>query len=299
MKRPVLVEDLDLPAPWIEALKDNGIRLAPQLALAQPSSIARILGASLASAREVVREAARRLGLERQWVEEVEAHGEKVTTCSLNLDRLLNGGIEVGWVTELYGPFASGKTQLCHQLCVNAQLGKKQGGLGSKAAYIDTEGSFRPERAREMAEALGLDLAEALRNIVVFRPSSVKEQMAAVSELKQMAKKVRLVAVDTVINLFRAEYSEEVIERQWRLLLHLRQLQELAELGVAVVVANHVVTEPSGVEVPAGGVVLDAGIVKIKLSRHRGLWRAELEASPYLPEGEALFRISREGVRDP
>lgn len=299
MKRPVLIEDLGLPTPWVEALKESGLKLSLQLVLSQPDQIAKILGISLSSAKELIREVAGRLGLERQWIDEVEVGEERVTTCSSNLDKLLGGGIWVGWVTEFYGPFASGKTQLCHQLCVSAQLSRGRGGLGAKAAYIDTEGSFRPERAKEVAEALGLDPMEALRNIIVFRPSSIEEQMAAVNELRQMLRKVRLVAVDTVISLFRIEYGEEIIRRQWRLLLHLRQLHEVAEAGAAVVVTNQVVTDPSGTDVPAGGVALDAGLIKVRLSKLDGLWRAELESSPHLPEGEAFFKVSREGIRDP
>ncbi|MEM4699685.1 MAG: AAA family ATPase [Candidatus Nezhaarchaeales archaeon] len=298
MRRPVLIEDLGLPTSWVEALKESGLRLALQLALSQPDLVAKILGISPTRARELIRETAGRLGLERQWIDEVKVSEEKVTTCSSSLDRLLSGGVRVGWVTEFYGPFASGKTQLCHQLCVSAQLSRERGGLGAKAAYIDTEGSFRPERAKEMAEALGLDAREALRNIIVFRPNSVEEQMAAVGELKKMVGRVRLVAVDTIINLFRIEYGEEIVKRQWRLLLHLRQLHEVAEAGAAVVVANQVVADPSGVDVPAGGVVLDAGLIKVKLSKLDGLWRAELESSPDLPEGVAFFKVSREGVRD-
>lgn len=299
MKRPVLIEDLGLPVDWVEALKRSGLVLVSQLALSQPSLVAEVVGITPASARELIKEAARGLGLERQWADEVELREEKVTTCSFNLDRLLNGGVGTGWVTEFYGPFASGKTQLCHQLCVSAQLSRGRGGLESRAAYVDTEGTFRPERAREMAEALGLDPSEALRNIVVFRPRTVEEQEAVVEELKRMSSRVRLVAVDTVISLFRVEYGEEVIRRQWRLLLHVRKLHELAEMGVAVVVANHVVADPSGAEVPAGGVALDAGLIKVRLSKHEGLWRAELESGPHLPERVAFFKVSREGVRDP
>jgi RecA/RadA recombinase len=46
----------------------------------------------------------------------------------------------------VFGEFRTGKTQLCHTLCVTSQLPTSMGGGNGKAAYIDTEGTFRPER---------------------------------------------------------------------------------------------------------------------------------------------------------
>ena len=75
-----------------------------------------------------------------------------VTTGSTELDALLKGGIETGSITEIFGEFRTGKTQLCHTLCVTSQLPMEQGGAEGKAMYIDTEGTFRPERLQEIAE---------------------------------------------------------------------------------------------------------------------------------------------------
>lgn len=299
MRRLILIEDLGLLPEWVERLRKAGLWLAFDLALANPSFVATVLSINLAEARKLVEEAAKRVGVERRGVEDLRGGEERVTTCSQNLDRLLGGGVEAGWVTEFYGAFASGKTQLCHQLCVNSQLPASKGGLGARAAYVDVDGSFRPERAREMAEALGLDPLEALKGILVFKPSTVEEQVAVVDELRHMTRKVRLVAVDTVVRLFRVEYGEDVMARQWKLITHLRQLHDLAGLGVAVVLANQVVTNLRGEELPAGGVALDAGLTKVKLSRLDGRWRAELEGGPDQPEGEVFFKVVREGVRDP
>ena len=80
-----------------------------------------------------------------------------LTTGSTALDELLKGGIETGSITELYGEFRTGKTQLCHQLCVTCQLPRSQGGGEGKALYIDTEGTFRPQRLVAIAERYGMD----------------------------------------------------------------------------------------------------------------------------------------------
>ena len=83
---------------------------------------------------------------------------KKLTTGSSNLDDLLGGGIETGALTELYGEYRTGKTQLAHQLCVNVQLPYEEGGLNGSALYIDTEGTFRPERIIQISEGNDLEI---------------------------------------------------------------------------------------------------------------------------------------------
>lgn len=80
-----------------------------------------------------------------------------LTTGSTAVDELLKGGVESGSITELYGEFRTGKTQLCHQLCVTCQLPRSDGGGEGKALFIDTEGTFRPQRLVSIAERYGLD----------------------------------------------------------------------------------------------------------------------------------------------
>jgi hypothetical protein len=75
-----------------------------------------------------------------------------VTTGAKELDAILDGGIETGSITEIYGEFRCGKTQLCHTLCVTCQLPIDMGGGEGKALYIDTEGTFRPQRLVQIAQ---------------------------------------------------------------------------------------------------------------------------------------------------
>ena len=88
-----------------------------------------------------------------------------ITTGSSELDALLKGGVETGSITEIFGEFRTGKTQLCHTLCVTCQLPLEQGGAEGKAMYIDTEGTFRPERLMEIAEKYGLNGQDVLDNV--------------------------------------------------------------------------------------------------------------------------------------
>lgn len=72
-------------------------------------------------------------------------------------------------ITEVFGEFRCGKTQLCQTLCVTCQLPKSMGGANGKAAFIDTEGTFRPERIRAIAERFDVDPEQALDNILYSR----------------------------------------------------------------------------------------------------------------------------------
>jgi len=75
------------------------------------------------------------------------------------------GGFESGSLTEIYGEFRTGKTQLCHTLAVTSQLPLAQGGAEGKAMYIDTEGTFRPQRLISIAERFGMDPSAVLDNV--------------------------------------------------------------------------------------------------------------------------------------
>lgn len=92
-----------------------------------------------------------------------------LTTGSVEIDKLLEGGIETGSITEVFGEFRTGKTQLAHTLCVTCQMSVTDGGAEGKAIYIDTEGSFRPQKLQAIAERFGLDPATALENVAYAR----------------------------------------------------------------------------------------------------------------------------------
>ncbi|KAJ8493197.1 hypothetical protein OPV22_014918 [Ensete ventricosum] len=89
----------------------------------------------------------------------------RITTGSQALDELLGGGIETLSITEAFGEFRSGKTQLAHTLC-STQLPIQMHGGNGKVAYIDTEGTFRPDRIVPIAERFGMDAGAVLDNII-------------------------------------------------------------------------------------------------------------------------------------
>lgn len=168
-----------------------------------------------------------------------------LSTGSTALDELLRGGIETGSITELFGEFRTGKTQLCHQLCVTCQLPLDKGGGEGKALFIDTEGTFRPQRLVSIAERYGLDGDSVLDNVAFARAYNSEHQMELLVQASAMLAESRyaLIVVDSATALFRTDYSGrgELATRQQELAKFLRTLTKMAdEFGVAVVISNQV-----------------------------------------------------------
>ncbi|MCK5604271.1 DNA repair and recombination protein RadA, partial [Candidatus Pacearchaeota archaeon] len=123
----------------------------------------------------------------------------RLMTGSSNLDDILGGGVPIGAITEFSGAYGSGKTQICFQLCVTVQLPPEQGGLGGKAYFIDTEGTFSPRRMIEMAMAQGVDRQQALKNILVSKAYNVDHMILLVTEAKRLIpqENIKLLVIDS------------------------------------------------------------------------------------------------------
>ena len=233
----------------------------------------------------------------------------RITTGSKKVDMLIGGGIETGTITEIFGVFGSGKSQMAHQLAVNVQLPEEQGGLGAGAIYIDTEITFRPERILQMASALGLDTDSVLENILVARADSVERQILLLKNVQDILtkKQIGLLVIDSLMAHFRAEYPGRNVlaERQQRLKSYLHILSQLVEKHpLAILITNQVMETPDVVfgdpVRPVGGHVLaHVPHTRIYLRKAKYPRRiARLVDSPYLPEGEVIFQITSEGIRD-
>ncbi|KAJ3207771.1 recombinase rad51 [Entophlyctis luteolus] len=161
---------------------------------------------------------------------------------------LAEGGIETGGITEIFGEFRTGKTQLCHTLAVMAQLPTNMGGGEGRVMYIDTEGTFRPERLLATAERFGLNGEEVLDNVAFARAYNSDHQMNLLVQGAAMMAESRfsLLIVDSATSLYRTDYSGrgELSARQMHLAKFMRMLQRLAdEFGIAVVLTNQVVAQ--------------------------------------------------------
>lgn len=233
----------------------------------------------------------------------------KLQTGSVALDELFGGGFETQAICEVYGEFGSGKTQIGHQLAVNTTLPISEGGLGGEVFYIDTEDTFRPERISQMARGNGLDPETVLERIHVARAYNSAHQMLLVDEIKRMAKNidVKMIIVDSLTSHFRAEYlgRGKLAERQQKLNKHLKELKQLADVHNALVlVTNQVHSKPDAMwgdpTKPIGGhIVGHASTFRLYLRKYKAGRRiGRLVDSPNLPEGEAIFTVTGEGIRD-
>ena len=234
----------------------------------------------------------------------------RLTTGSKALDKLLDGGLETQTITEFYGEYGSGKSQICHQLCVNVQLPPERGGLNGAALYIDTENTFRTERIVQMARYLGLDPENVVKNIIYAEAYTSDHQMFLLENADEVIKEnnVKLVIVDSLTAHFRSEYlgREMLAARQQKLNKHMHKLIRLARAFNAVaVVTNQVMAKPDvffgdAIHPIGGHIVGHTSHTRIYLRRaSRGPVRiARLVSSPYLPEGEEIFKITENGIED-
>jgi meiotic recombination protein DMC1 len=238
----------------------------------------------------------------------------KVTTGSDSLDSILSGGIESGSITEVFGEFRTGKSQLAHTLCVTSQLPKDHRGGNGKVAFIDTDGTFRPERIVPIAERFGIDPMMTLENIVYARAFSHEQQDALVTTIasRMVNDQFAMLIIDSFTSLFRVEFvgREELAPRQQAIASLMNKLIKVAtEFNIAVLITNQVMADPSGgssalaggdTKKPVGGhVIAHASTTRLSLRKGIGGKRiCKIYDSPCLPESEATFCITNGGVAD-
>jgi DNA repair protein RadA len=234
----------------------------------------------------------------------------RITVGSTAFDELIGGGIETQAITEVFGEFGSGKSQISHELAVTVQLPPEQGGLDAECVFIDTENTFRPERIEQIANGFELDMEEVLQKIHIARAFNSNHQILMaekVNELIQSGTNIRLVIVDSLTAHFRAEYvgREALASRQQKLNQHLHTLQNIANTyNIAVFVTNQVQARPdaffgSPTKAIGGHVLGHAATYRVWLKKGlAGKRIARLVDSPHLPEGESVFKITTEGIVD-
>ena len=223
------------------------------------------------------------------------------TGCN-SLDNLLDGGIEAGVITQVYGPPGSGKTQLCHTLSVM---------LSSyyMVIYIDSEGSFRPERIKEIAKTRGFNSKQILQRILVTKALDIKQlesRIEAACSKIDSVNKIKLLIVDSIIYHYRAEYAgrSKLPEKIQRLNKYMHLLLKTASSNaVAVVVTNH--QTQSSVDgsynrvAPLGGYAVSyASKYRVHLDYRGGYRSVKLDLGPCPPQDDISFAINERGFTD-
>jgi len=293
-------------------LRSAGITTVEAVAVTPPKEIADKAGIGFNTVLSIVDSARKLLFSDFITAEELWKKRQDMCKCSTgssNLNKLLGGGIETQALTEFIGEFGAGKTQACLMFSVMVQLPPEKGGLGGKVVYIDTEGTFIPERVFQIASSLGLDAHETLGNIFLARAYNSSHQSLLIEHLPKFCPEnnVKLVVVDSMISHFRGEYlgRENLSERQQQLNSLLHKLLRLTEaFNLAVVVTNQVQANPTAFfgdpNKPAGGnVMAHACTHRVYLRKGgKGTRIASILDSPSLPESKVRFKITEKGIED-
>ncbi|KAH9898306.1 Rad51 variant [Cubamyces lactineus] len=232
---PLLVEKLaeaGITVQDIKKLTEAGLHTVEAVAYTPKKNLMTIKGISEQKADKILAEALKIIPLGFQSATEVHARRAElvhITTGSKNLDALLGGGIETGAITELFGEFRTGKSQICHTLAVTCQLPVDMGGGEGKCLYIDTEGTFRPVRLLAVAERLGLNGEEVLDNVAYARAYNHDHQLQLLTAASALMSESRfcLLIVDSATALYRVDFNGrgELSARQAHLGKFLRTLQ--------------------------------------------------------------------------
>ncbi|KAI5185294.1 DNA repair protein RAD51 [Nematocida homosporus] len=300
----------------INKLIEAGYNTVDAIAYAPKKNLLMIKGFSETKVDKLVKEAHKMIPLKFETaaaIHEKRSQMFMLTTGSSELDKLLCGGIEACSITELFGEFRTGKTQICHMLSVSCQLPVADGGIGGKCIYIDTEGTFRPDRVIGIANRFGLDPGTVLQNIVCAKAHSTDELdellIKATALLSQ--DNYKLLIVDSPMCLYRTDFSGrgELATRQIALGRFLRSLHKLADIyTIPVVITNQVSAKVDGAaamfggdtKMPIGGhIMAHSSTTRLYLRKGRGETRiCKVYDSPSIPESEAMFAISDGGIID-
>jgi len=308
-----VVEDIPGVGPaTAEKLKELGFHTVESLATATVREVVPA-GIGEKQAAKIISEARNSIALTFVRADELMRMKENVLrlgTGSKALDELIGGGLESQTITEFYGEYGVGKSILCHQLAVNVQLPPGQGGLDGSALYLDTEQTFRPEWIVRMSNALGIDPEKAAQRIIYSEAYNSDHQMLLLEKADQIIKEnnVRLIIIDSLTSHFRSEYlgREMLAERQQKLNNHMHRMIRLARSFNAVaVVTNQVMSRPdaffaNSVDPVGGHIVAHTSHTRVFIRRAASgpIRIARLVSSPYLPEGERLFKVTEEGIID-
>jgi DNA repair protein RadA len=336
------LEDLPGVGPaTADKLVDNGFESYQSIAVASPGEMSNTADIGESSASDIInaaRDAADVGGFETgAAVLERRQEIGKLSWQIDEVDDLLGGGIETQSITEVYGEFGSGKSQVTHQMAVNVQLEPENGGLDGGCIFVDSEDTFRPERIDDMVRGLDDEILademerreiegtpsdeEALEELVeafldqihVAKAFNSNHQILLAEKAKELAGEheetewpIRIVCVDSLTAHFRAEYvgRGELAERQQKLNKHLHDLMRLGDLyNTAILVTNQVASNPDSyfgdpTQAIGGNILGHASTFRIYLRKSKGDKRiVRLVDAPNLADGEAVMRVQNEGLK--
>ena len=218
----------------------------------------------------------------------------KLSTGCIPIDNLLGGGVDIGSITQIYGPPASGKNNI--SLCATTEtvLNNKN------VVYIDTEG-VSINRFHQLSRNKG-DPYQLGERLIISEVHSFQEQADAIKNVEKLAPNTELIILDSATGFYRLEQAEKndgstlrALARQMIMLLSLARRFDLA-----VIITNQIYSNPETNQIkPLGGHILPHwnGTV-LRLDRFkRGNRRVTIEKHRSRPAGEsARFVIEETGL---
>ena len=305
------------PATKIHLI-DAGIDSLKDLIIRGPLDVAEVTGMTMEKSIDLCNKARIKLEeveiIERTFIPATELYNkrkniERISTGSKCFDELLGGGFEVNAITEIYGEFGSGKTQICHTSAVMVQQKITDGGLEGGVIYIDTENTFRPERIVSISKARNIDYVSVLENIVVAKAFNSAHQELIIHEIGKIIdnNNIKLLVLDSAISHYRAEYLGRAMlsERQQKINKLMHILIRISETyKIAVILTNQIQSVPDTLfgdpfRPTGGNIIAHSSTYRIYLKKAGKNRIARIVDSPYHPEIEALFSLGEEGVTDP
>jgi DNA repair protein RadA len=298
-------------AATLKKLKDAGYDTLQALVMVPQAVIMEDCGLGEKTAESLIQSARDVLNINMMSAEAVwekRKNLARITSGNKAIDELLGGGFETGGMTELFGEYRTGKTQLCHQLCLNVQLPRTEGGLDGNALYIDTEGTFRPERLIQMAESKGMDPKSVLKRVFTARAYNSRHQVILIKDAQTKIKEnnIKLIIVDSLISHFRSEYIGRgtLANRQQLLNQHIHDLLRMTTMfpELCVIITNQVQSKPDvffgdPTKAAGGHIMGHAATVRIYLRKGKGDQRVmRIVDAPNLAEGECIFTITEGGI---
>ncbi len=297
----------------LDKLESNGFSTIESISWLNPEELAEKISIDLEIAKTIITEAISNVDQKPVSAADLLLKEEKrlkISTGSTELDKLLGGGIFTGEITEISGEFASGKTQLCFQLCINVQLPQEKGGLDGGVYYIDTEGTFSSTRIVQMAQSSGLDPKKLLSNIAVTRTYNSDHLTFLISNVEQIIKErnIKLFIIDSIASHFRAEYIGDgrLVSRQQAVMRLAETMKQLLEkYDIAIVVTNQVIATmddnlfDKSPHPALGFAWAHRPHQRLLLRKGRDQARiARMYDSSRLPDRECVFFVTAKGISD-
>ena len=311
-----ILEDIG-PATKLHLI-EAGIKSLKELLIRGPYDVSEVTGMTMEKSLDLCNKARIKLEennvIQKSFITATELynkrkHIERISTGSKNFDELLGGGFEVDAITEIYGEFGCGKTQICHTSSVTVQQRRSEGGLEGGVIYIDTENTFRPERIVSISKLRNIDHIKVLENIIVAKAFNSAHQELIIQEIGNIieSKNIKLLILDSAISHYRAEYIGRgtLSERQQKINKLMHTLLRISETyQIAIILTNQIQAVPDTIFgdpfKPIGGnIIAHSSTYRIYLKKAGKNRIARIVDSPYHAEIEALFSLGEEGVTDP